>query len=262
MLTASNLASLSGVRHGFFTRRGGVSANGPGDMDGLNCGFGSGDAPENVTENRRLALERLGGDNGVLITAYQVHSSKAVRVEEPWTPEGAPRADAMASAAGGVVLGILSADCAPVLFADAGARVAAAAHAGWRGARAGVIEACLAEMVSLGADPSNINAAIGPCIAQASYEVGPEFHRDFIDEDAANDSFFLGARRPGHFLFDLPGYVGGRLSKLGLASITALDADTCADFGLFYSYRRCTLNGEKDYGRLLSAITLEQPALK
>jgi len=261
MLTASNLATLSGVRHGFFTRHGGVSADGRGDMDGLNCGFGSDDSPENVAENRRLALQRLG-TAGKLVTAYQVHSATAVRVDKPWAREDSPQADAMVSATGQIVLGILTADCAPVLFADAKAGVIGAAHAGWRGARSGVLEACLAQMVAQGANPANINAAIGPCIAQSSYEVGPEFHQDFMDEDAANGAFFRSAQRPGHFQFDLPGYILGRLAKLGLESMMALGEDTCADPERFYSYRRCTLNGEKDYGRLLSAITLGQPALK
>ncbi len=260
MLKASNLADLKGVRHGFFTRRGGVSRDG--DMGGLNCGYGSDDAPENVTRNRNLALERLGVPGGKLITAYQVHSANAVRVTKPWAREDAPQADAMANREGGVVLGILTADCAPVLFADAKARVIGAAHAGWRGARTGVLESCVEEMTALGAIASDICAAVGPCITQKSYEVGPEFHQDFLSEDAANDAFFQVSRRAGHFLFDLPGYVQQRLEKLQLASVERLDVDTCTDPELFYSYRRCTLKGEKDYGRLLSAITLEQPALK
>jgi hypothetical protein len=257
MLTASNLATLNGVRHGFFTRKGGVSVDGPGDTDGLNCGFGCGDNAQSVAENRRLALKHLGLAKGALVTAYQIHSAKAVRVTGAWQHQDAPQADAMASAEAGVVLGILTADCAPVLFADAKARIIGAAHAGWRGARSGVLEACLDEMVGLGASPSNINAAIGPCIAQPSYEVGPEFHRDFMAQDAANGAFFMASGRAGHFLFDLPGYVEKRLSKLGLASVSNLGNDTCADSERFYSYRRCTLKGEKGYGRLLSAIALD-----
>jgi polyphenol oxidase len=254
MLTASN---LNGVRHGFFTRQGGVSADGLGDMDGLNCGFGSDDSPENVAENRRLAVARLGVQGSDLVTAYQVHSARAVRVEEAWAREDAPQVDAMVTGRAGVVLGILTADCAPVLFAERAAGVIGAAHAGWRGARAGVVEACIAEMVAMGAKPSNIDVAIGPCIAQSSYEVGPEFYQSFVDEDAAQDEFFKTSKRPGHFQFDLSGYIERRLSKLELASVTALGVDTCGDSERFYSYRRCTLNGEKDYGRLLSAIVLE-----
>ncbi len=255
MLKASNLSGLKGIRHGFFTRRGGVS--GDGNMGGLNCGFGSDDHPENITENRRLALERLGAKNSKLVTAYQVHSARSVSVDTPWVREDAPEADAMASEKPNVALGILTADCAPVLFADGAARIIGAAHAGWKGARSGILESCVQEMVALGATPGNISAAVGPCIAQVSYEVGPEFHRDFIDEDKANEGFFVTSSKDNHYLFDLTGYVEKRLAKLNLASVEGLGMDTCADPERFYSYRRCTLNGGKDFGRLLSAIVLE-----
>ncbi len=256
MLTASNLSGLKGVKHGFFTRRGGVSRDG--DMGGLNCGYGSDDTPENVSENRRIALARLNAADNVLVTAYQIHSARSVRVDEPWNREDAPEADAMASSNTGVVLGILTADCAPVLFADARAGVVGAAHAGWRGARSGVLESCLQEMVALGAASANISAAVGPCIAQVSYEVGPEFYEDFMGEKAVNERFFVTSERAGHYHFDLSGYVEHRLSGLGLASVEGLGVDTCTDAQRFYSYRRCTLNGQKDYGRLLSAIMLEK----
>jgi len=255
MLKASNLAALKGVRHGFFSRLGGVSSNG--SMSGLNCGYGSDDTSENVKRNREIALQRLGAAERDLVTTYQVHSAIAIRVNEPWQREQSPEADAMASNSTGVVLGILTADCAPVLFADSFARVVGAAHAGWRGARAGVLEQCLEEMRGLGANPSNISAAVGPCIAQNSYEVGPEFQEDFIAENADNSKFFITAARTDHFMFDLTGYVEGCLSGLGLASVEGLGVDTCAEPERFYSYRRCTLNGEKSYGRLLSAIMLE-----
>lgn len=255
MLKASNLAAVEGVRHGFFTRRGGVSRDtGTG---GLNCGFGADDDPENVMENRRRAMERMGAVGGTLVTAYQVHSARAVAVEAPWRREDAPQADALASGRTDVVLGILTADCAPVLFADGAARVVGAAHAGWRGARAGVLEACVAEMVRQGAEPARITAAVGPCIAQPSYEVGAEFRDGFVEDQADNEAFFIPARRDGHFLFDLAGYVQRQLTRLGLASVDSLGVDTCAEEERFYSYRRSTLNGEKDYGRLLSAIALE-----
>jgi YfiH family protein len=156
-----------------------------------------------------------------------------------------------------VILGILTADCAPVLVADKTAGIIGAAHAGWRGARTGVVEACIEKMVSIGAVLSNIDVAIGPCIAQASYEVGPEFYQDFIDEDAAHEDFFKTAKRPDHFQFDLSGYIERRLSGLGLASVSAQRVDTCGDPERFYSYRRCMLNGQEDYGRLLSVIVLE-----
>jgi polyphenol oxidase len=255
MLKASNLAALKGVRHGFFSRLGGVSSEI--GMSGLNCGFGSEDTPENVRQNREIALKRLGATDRDLVTTYQVHSSIAVRVKKPWHREQSPEADAMASDCTDVVLGILTADCAPVLFADNVARVVGAAHAGWRGARAGVLEQCLREMCGLGADPSNISAAVGPCIAQDSYEVDQEFQREFIDENPDNIKFFNTARRANHFMFDLAGYVEKCLFDLGIASVECLGLDTFADPERFYSYRRCTLNGENYYGRLLSAIMLE-----
>jgi YfiH family protein len=255
MLKASNLAALKGIRHGFFSRIGGVSSDK--GMSGLNCGFGSDDTPENVARNREIALQRLGAAERNLVTTYQVHSAIAIRVSKSWQREQSPIADAMASVSTGVVLGILTADCAPVLFADSTARVVGAAHAGWRGARAGVLEQCLEEMCDLGAKPSNISAAVGPCIAQNSYEVGPEFQEGFVTENPDNGKFFIVAARTDHFMFDLTGYVESCLSGLGLASVEGLGVDTCAEPERFYSYRRCSLNGEKCYGRLLSAIMLE-----
>jgi YfiH family protein len=255
MLKASNLAALKGVRHGFFSHLGGVSSDG--GMSGLNCGFGSDDTPENVARNREIALQRLGATEYELVTTHQVHSATAIRVSEPWQREQSPEADAMASDCTGVVLGVLTADCAPVLFADSTARVVGAAHAGWRGARTGVLEHCLEEMCGLGADPSNISAAVGPCIGQNSYEVGLEFHEDFLTDSPNNGKFFIAATRTDHFMFDLTGYVESRLSSLGLASVEGLGVDTCAEPERFYSYRRCILNGEKSYGRLLSAIMLK-----
>ena len=254
MLKATNLSALKGIRHGFFTRLGGVSREG--DMTGLNCGFGSDDTPENVTSNREIAMQRLGVAGRSLVTAYQVHSARTVAVHQPWQREDAPQVDAMVSGENTVVLGILTADCAPVLFADGVAGVVGAAHAGWRGARTGVLESCVQEMLALGATQDNIFAAVGPCIAQASYEVGPEFQLDFLNDDPDNEVFFKPSQRAGHFMFDLAGYVEMRLSRLCLASVEGLGVDTCADAQRFYSYRRCTLRGEKDYGRLLSAITL------
>ena len=255
MLTASNLAALKGVKHAFFTRQGGVSDEK--DMSGLNCGFGSDDSPENVARNRDIALARMGAPEAALVTAYQVHSAKVVRVEDPWPRAQSPEVDAMASRKPGIALGILTADCAPVLFVDAEAGVVGAAHAGWRGAISGVLESCLAEMTALGAEKTRIAVAVGPCIGQKSYEVGPEFHEEFINQDPENEAFFIPSSKPGHHLFDLASYVGKRLQAQGLASVEVLGVDTCAEPELFYSYRRCTLNGEKDYGRLLSAIMLE-----
>ncbi|MGE0744072.1 MAG: peptidoglycan editing factor PgeF [Rhodospirillales bacterium] len=253
MLRLAVLDGAPGVRHAFFTRDGGVSG---GIYASLNCGFGSGDRREDVAENRARALRRLDPDAGGLVTAHQVHSADAVTVTAPWKPGEAPRADAMVTDRPGVALGILTADCAPVLFADAGAGVIGAAHAGWRGALTGVLEATVAAMEGLGADRSRIRAAIGPCIGRASYEVGPEFPAPFLAADADAATLFDPSPRPGHHRFDLEGYAWRRLVRLGLAAVDAAGRDTCAEDAAFFSYRRTCLNGGRDYGRGLSAIVL------
>ncbi|NQV82433.1 MAG: peptidoglycan editing factor PgeF [Rhodospirillales bacterium] len=259
MITAQTLKRSVRVRHAFFTRTGGVSQ---GLYGSLNCGLGSDDDPDHVATNRACAQARLAGDlsgGAELVTLYQVHSPTVVCVEAPWRPGESPRADAMVTDRRGVALGVLTADCAPVLFADAeansGAGVIGAAHAGWQGALAGVIEATVQAMIGLGAQPSRITAAIGPCIQQSSYEVGPEFRDRFEAADPANRAFFAASSRPGHFQFDLPGYVGNALAGLGIAFETTGE-DTCSDEHRFFSYRRATHRGEKDYGRGLSAILL------
>jgi purine-nucleoside/S-methyl-5'-thioadenosine phosphorylase / adenosine deaminase len=178
-------------------------------------------------------------------------------VEGGWEPGAAPRADAMVTSRPGIALGILTADCAPVLFADTQNRVVGAAHAGWRGAVGGVLAAAVAAMERLGADRRSIHAAVGPTIAQSSYEVGPEFPAPFLGEDAGNRRFFRPSRRAGHHMFDLTGYVASRLEALDLAEIAVLGRDTCADEEQFFSYRRATLRHEPDYGRELSAIVIE-----
>ena len=254
MLTANPLDRIAGVRHGFFTREGGVSE---GLYGSLNCGFGSGDDPAHVAENRARAMALLELTGEALCTAYQHHSADCLTVEAPWSRSEAPRADAMATARPGIALGILTADCTPVLFADRGAGVIGAAHAGWRGALGGVLDATIEAMAALGARAANTVAAVGPCIGPASYEVGPEFRDAFLAADAANGAFFTASPRDGHFMFDLPGYVAGRLAALGVGEIAPLDRDTRADESRFFSYRRACLAGEKDYGRLLSTITLE-----
>lgn len=255
MITAAVLERAAGVRHGFFTREGGVSE---GLFASLNCGFGSGDDPERVAVNRTRAAEQFGLSGEALLTAYQTHSTDVIVAEEPWPPDQAPRADAIVTRRCGLALGVLTADCAPVLLADPKAGVVAAAHAGWRGARAGILEAAIKTMADLGARPANIVAGIGPCIRQESYEVGVEFHDAFLADDPTNADFFRPSPRPGHFQFDLPGYVRRRLDRLGLASVDALAMDTCADERRFFSYRRATKRGERDYGRALSAIALEE----
>ncbi len=253
MLAAEPLASASGVRHAFFSRAGGVS---DGAYASLNCGLGSGDDPQKVRENRRRAMAALDLAEGALITAAQVHSATVAVVEEPWADEDRPQLDAMVTRRRGVALGILTADCAPVLFADAEAGVIGAAHAGWRGARSGVLDATIDAMAGLGAQPHRIQAAVGPCIRQESYEVGPEFYAAFVADEPDAATLFRPSTRPGHHQFDLAGYVAGRLRARGIATLAVLPHDTFADPGQFFSYRRGTLTGQPDYGRLLSAIAL------
>jgi len=210
-----------------------------------------------VAENRRLSVERLELPAGSLTTLYQVHGKTVARVEKPWARDEAPKADAMVTNRPGVALGILTADCAPILFVDAEARVIGAAHAGWRGALAGVAEATVAAMAELGAAPSRIYAVIGPCIAQRSYEVGPDFPKPFLEQSPSNADFFAPSTREGHWMFDLLGYLGRRLGALDLKFVSGVPYDTCREEDRFFSYRRATLRGEPDYGRHLSAIALE-----
>ena len=241
---------LPGIRHAFFTRQGGVSE---GLYASLNGGLGSGDDPERVRENRRRMTERLGLPPENLVSLYQVHSAEAVVVEAPF-PER-PRADAMATRVPGLGLGILTADCGPILFADAENRVVGAAHAGWKGALGGVVEATVAAMEALGAERRSIVAVLGPTIAQASYEVGLDFMERFRAEVPDCERFFEEGR-PGHAQFDLPGFILERLAKAGIGEATTLGLCTYADPERFYSFRRTTHRNEPDYGRLISAIAL------
>lgn len=243
--------NLSRITHGFFGRQGGVSE---GIYGSLNCGPGSGDDRAKVLENRRRALEVLGTTR--LATLYQIHSAKAVSVSEPWEIGSSPQADAVVTNVPGTAVGVLTADCAPVLLADSEARVVGAAHAGWKGALDGVTDAAIAAMEKLGARRQRIAAAIGPCIAQASYEVDAEFRKRFLQADAGNARFFAPNNRPEFFRFDLEGYVAMRLEGAGLTSIARLSADTYVRDSDFYSYRRATHRREQDYGRELSAIVL------
>jgi YfiH family protein len=253
-LIAKPLAAASSIRHGFFTRRGGTSE---GIYASLNCGLGSDDDKARVHENRRRAMAEIGFDESALRTVYQIHSADVVTVIDKSDDTRAIRADAMVSAQPGIVLGVLAADCAPILLADCENQVVGAAHAGWRGAVSGVIEATIAAMGSLGAEPSRIIAVIGPCIGQDSYEVGAEFPLPFQQQDPANDRFFTPGAREDHWQFDLTGYVLSRLAAAGVAAASALGADTYADEDLF-SYRRTCHRGEPDYGRNLSVIALAQ----
>jgi len=255
MLTLSALDGDPRIRHAFFTRQGGVSQ---GIFASLNCGFGSRDDPARVEENRAIAAAQLGLPVKQLVTCHQIHGTAIVTVERSWERAANPRADGMVTAVPGIALGVLAADCAPVLFADPEARIIGAAHGGWRGALAGVMEATVASMAALGARPERVRAGIGPCIAQPSYEVGPEFAATFAERDPQSRGFFAKAPREAHFRFDLGGYIAHRLVRLGLAAIERAPHDTAAEEALFFSYRRACLRGEPDYGRGLAAIALAE----
>lgn len=254
VLRSQNLSSAR-LAHGFFGRTGGVST---GIFASLNCGPGSGDERTLVTENRRRALGELTQDTGAqLLTLYQIHSAEAVTVRNAWQIGEGPRADAMVTNIPGLALGILTADCAPVLLADADAGVIGAAHAGWKGAFSGVVESVIGAMESLGARRAHIVAVIGPCISQKNYEVSAEFRANFETADEANARWFIPSDRPDHFRFDLPGYVESRLQAAGLTNVARIARCTYADEADFFSYRRATHRGERDYGRQLSAILLK-----
>jgi YfiH family protein len=254
VLTAEVLRERPGLRHAFFTRQGGVSTA---PFDSLNCGYGSNDDAAKVTENRARALQAAKLPAGSLVTAYQTHSTHVAIIEGAPAAGTWPKVDAFVAAKPGATIGILTADCAPVLFADAEAGVIGAAHAGWRGALDGVVGETVAAMTRLGARPQRIAAAIGPCIGRESYEVGPEFPAPFLAQRGDNARFFRPAERAGHFRFDLSGYVASRLAEAGVETIEILPFDTCADSDRFFSWRRTCHEGRKQYGRLLSAIALE-----
>lgn len=241
---------LEGVPHGFLGRRGGVSQ---GDVAGLNVGHGSGDDPALIAENRARAVAAVLPD-ARLVTAYQIHSPDCVIVAEPWAEEDRPKSDALVTNRPGILLGILTADCAPVLLIDREAGIVGAAHAGWRGAIAGVTDRTIEAMEELGAQAPNIVAAIGPCIAQRSYEVDEAFRNRFVTSAAENAQFFVTAGTAGHFRFDLEAYVSARLEKAGIAAVEKLGLDTCSAPDRFYSFRRATHRGEPGYGRQISVI--------
>lgn len=241
--------ALAGVAHGFLGRRGGVST---GAVAGLNCGLGSSDDPAAIEENRARALAAVAA-GAALVGLYQIHSADVVSVSA--VPDERPRADALVTATPGLALAILTADCAPVLLADQEAGVIGAAHAGWKGAIAGVTDATIAAMEALGADRNRIAAAIGPCIARASYEVDAGFVTRFCADDPANERFFVEGR-PDHAQFDLEAYVAHRLAAAGVREVTMLGEDTYAQPDRFYSYRRATHAHAPDYGRQISLIAL------
>jgi polyphenol oxidase len=255
IVTASTLA-LGGIRHAFFTREGGVSE----DLYAtLNGGLGSNDNAALVAENRARMAQALGAKPPALLTAYQIHSPDVVIVDAPWSADKRPRADAIVTRTPGVAVGVTTADCGPILLADPAARVIGAAHAGWRGALTGIVEATIGAMRDLGARPERIIAAVGPMIRQKSYEVGPDLITRFTSEDAASERFFAAAPRDGHALFDLAGYIRARLSRAGVRQVEDLALCTYADAVRFFSFRRSTHRGESDYGRHVSAIVLDEP---
>jgi YfiH family protein len=256
VLTARNLSDTNAIEHGFFGRQGGVSQ---GLYASLNCGPGSNDDRANVIENRRRVLEHLaGGNTAKLVTLYQIHSPHAVIVTAPWEIGEQPQGDAMATNVPGIALGILTADCAPVLLADNEAKIIGAAHAGWKGAAGGVIANVVKAMEELGASRARIRAAIGPAIAQVNYEVGPEFRTRFLETDSAHARFFAPGARPDHWQFDLEGFVVDRLAAAEVGHVERLATCTYADADAFFSFRRTTHRGEPDYGRDISAIMLKR----
>lgn len=242
---------LIAAHHGFCGRQGGVS---DGVVASLNCGLGSDDDPHSVAKNRARVRGTVAPD-AAMVGVWQVHGREVVTVTEPWPDDARPYADALVTNRPGVALSILTADCAPVLFADDEAGVVGAAHAGWKGALAGVTDATLDAMEALGADRARIAAAVGPCIAQASYEVDDAFRGRFGAADLANDRFFKDGR-PGHARFDLEGFLVARLGSAGVRRVEALGLDTLSLEDRYYSYRRATLAGEPDYGRQISVIAL------
>lgn len=249
----SDALTVDGITHGFFTREGGHSE---GMFTSLNCGMGSGDEREAVLRNRARVAERLGVQPERLLSAWQVHSAEAALVSGPWEGETRPRVDALVTATPGLALGVLTADCGPVLFADSKARVIGAAHAGWKGALTGVTTRTLALMEEQGARRERITAVIGPMISRAAYEVGPEFPARFTDADPRNARYFTPSARAGHAMFDLPAYLADRLAAEGVGNVVNLSLCTFSDEQRFFSYRRATHRNEKDYGRLISAIAL------
>jgi len=253
IITSSLLSDLPGLRHAFFTREGGVS---DGMYESLNGGLGSNDDPARVHENRRRMAQALNVAPSHFLTVYQVHSPDVATVTKPWPNDERPHADALVTNTPGLAIGITTADCGPVLFADPKARVIGAAHAGWKGAFGGVIEATVKAMETLGAHRADIHAAIGPLIRQPSYEVGAEFVERFAATDAANARYFTPSSKPGHAMFDLAGFIRARLERAGIATIDDVNLDTYAD-PRFFSYRRTTHRAEPDYGRNIHALVLD-----
>lgn len=252
LVEASALSALPAIRHAFFTRQGGTSG---GIYASLNGGLGSDDNQDHIRENRRRMAEKLSVPDQNLLSLYQIHSATVITAEGPWAGER-PRADAMVTNVSGVALGIGTADCGPVLFADADNRVVGAAHAGWKGAIGGVLEATVDAMEKLGAERRKIVAVLGPTISQANYEVGAEFKTQFCVSNTENSRYFIPSSKPEYFMFDLPAYIASRMAKAGVNAFFDSALCTYGDETRFYSYRRTTHRREADYGRQISAICL------
>lgn len=256
MFIKSESLDRENVTHGFFGRQGGVSS---GIYESLNCGLGTEDHADHVVANREAVSKAIGVDSKNLISLYQIHSDQCVAVTEAWQVEQRPQADAMVTDVPGIALGILTADCVPVLFCGekaGGEPVVGAAHAGWGGAVKGVLENAISEMEKLGALKETIKAAVGPCIAQSSYEVSVGFEKPFLEQDQANEQFFK-TGEPGHLMFDLPGYIVRRLMLADVPEITTSDMDTYFNEMDYFSYRRSVHRKEPDYGRQISAICIK-----
>ncbi|MEP4768101.1 MAG: peptidoglycan editing factor PgeF [Roseibium sp.] len=245
---------IDGIRHGFFTREGGVSE---GIYGSLNIGLGSDDDRDNVLENRQRVAEALRTGQSPLMTPHQIHSADVISVDGLWSEDADRKADALVTSTPGLAIGIATADCGPVLFADPVAKVIGAAHSGWKGALTGILENTVAAMEVLGSKRQNITAVLGPTISQDSYEVGPEFHGRFVEEDQKNARYFISSDLQNHFLFNLPAFVVDRLNQLNLANVSNLEQCTYSKESQFFSYRRTTHRKEPDYGRQISAIVLD-----
>lgn len=254
LLQAKTLSAQPGIRHGFFTREGGVSE---GIYASLNGGTGSSDVPKRVVENRKRMATALGCAPDHFLTAYQIHSPEVVIAEGAWPQDQRPKADAIVTKVKGLAIGVTTADCGPLLLADAKARIIGAAHAGWRGAVTGVIEAAIAAMEKLGAHKSDIVIALGPMISQKNYEVGEDLVARFKGENPANEKFFTPSPRTGHAMFDLPGYIVARIARSGITCENIAQC-TYGDPARFYSYRRSTHLNEPDYGRHINSIMLAE----
>ncbi|QFS98457.1 Laccase domain protein YfiH [Labrenzia sp. THAF191b] len=253
MKIEADVLKLDGIRHGFFTRQGGVSG---GIYTSLNIGLGSDDERSSVLENRGRVADQLGIGADRLVSPYQIHSADVITVSAPFAQDADRKADALVTATPGLAIGIATADCGPLLFADTKAGVIGAAHSGWKGAVTGILQNTVAAMEALGATRTNITAVLGPTISQGAYEVGPEFKERFLQEHPDNTRYFKPSERAEHFMFDLPAFITDKLQALGLGAVADLALCTYADEDRFFSYRRTTHRKEPDYGRQISAIAL------